>query len=204
MIFAAALEPAHGATPPPVAEPESVRVRDWDRTDRRLRWGMAGAGVPIAAGAAILTTGLVQGNRCHWQCGIAVRGVVATGTALTLAGIAGISALAGLRRTARRTRTWSSGRAEPYYRRSRWMAGFGIGAGAGLGIAVAGAVAIPVSVCRDDFCETGRPWVVPTAIGSTLIAAGLVGLGVHAARRRQHRSAGAQVMFTGTGLVGRF
>lgn len=180
-------------------------MRDWDQTDLRLRWGMGAAGVPIAVGAALMTTGLFGKSECFLLCdGIGARAWMGTGTALTLAGIAGISSLAGLRRTVRRVRTWSGDDADLYYRRSRLMTGFGIGAGVGLSVMVTGAVVTAIPVCIQDTCGNGRPWIATTAVGGTLLVTGLVGLGIVAAQRHRDRGSSAQVMFTGTGLAGRF
>ncbi len=201
----AASLPARAAAQEPGQPISAPSTRDWDRTDRRLRWGMGAAGVPIVVGASLITTGLFGSTECFVNCeGTAARGLLGTGTALTLAGIAGISALAGLRGRARRTRSWSDGDSEGDYRRSRLMAGLGIGAGAGLSVMVAGAIVTPIPICVQDQCGNGRPWLIPTIIGGTVLAAGLTGLGVVAFQRRRHRRHRAQVMFTGTGIAGRF
>jgi len=189
------------------AAPTPAPTRNWDDTDHRIRAGMIATGVQLGVGVALTTAGVTRlGVECYWSGCYqrSIRRMVATGAAISVASVASISALAGLRRTARRVRTWSSGDPERYYRRSRLMAGFGIGAGAGIGVAVAGGAASAIGGCIQDFCYHDRVWVPTLAVGATVVAGSVIGLSIAAAQRRRHRGSSPTVMFTGTGLSGRF
>ncbi len=192
-------------TAPPTPAPKPTRR--WDETDQRIRAGMIATGVQLGVGVALTGIGVTRlGMECYWSgCyDQSIKHMVSIGAALSVASVASISALGGLRRTARRVRTWSSGDAERYYRRSRLMTGLGIGAGAGIGVAVAGGAASAIGGCTQDFCYHDRIWVPTLAVGATVVAGSVIGLSIAAAQRRRSRGSSPTVVFTGTGLSGRF